>query len=625
MLKSPVVIDIETDDLRATKVHVVVTKEVDTGETKVWTSYEHLPAYLRDRILIGHNILGFDLPVLRNLLGVNNTWGSCIDTLVVSRLRDSWNTSDHSLEAWGERLGYHKIPFTDFSNLTQEMIDYCIRDVEIAYKLYDKVRPFLQEWRFRKSVALEHHSAYLCQKLNENGFHFDYESATILYNSILEHREKLLEQIHRAFPPRTVLVREIIPRATKSGSVSRVDFRWLEGDEDPERLGFSAGSPFSRYEYKEFNPNSTKDRIEVLWEAGWKPKDKTKGHLEAERTGDKEKLKKFEYLGWKVNEENLSTLPSEAPVGARLLAEYIVLDSRRSTLEEWFRAYNHDTGRIHGNIHHIGAWTHRKSHSNPNKANIPSPLDNLDSPTPVQNISILYNGKMRECWTVPERKLLVGVDAEAIQLRVLAHYIGNESYTKAIHEGVKELETDIHSVNKRALGLSHLTRDHAKTFIYAWLLGAGTAKVADILQCSLDTARGAMQSFFDSVDGLAALKFGRIPKDAARGYFLGLDGRYVKCDSEHLMLAGYLQNGESVIMKWANRIWERTLTEEGIWFKQVNDVHDEWQTEVEEDEELAEYIKQVQINSIVQAGEELGLRCPLAGSGNIGKTWKDTH
>jgi DNA polymerase I-like protein with 3'-5' exonuclease and polymerase domains len=89
------------------------------------------------------------------------------------------------------------------------------------------------------------------------------------------------------------------------------------------------------------------------------------------------------------------------------------------------------------------------------------------------------------------------------------------------------------------------------------------------------------------------------------------------------MLAGYLQNGESVIMKWADRIWKRKLRQEKIPFLKVDDVHDEWQTEVPE--EYAEYVMQTQINSIVQAGEELGVNCPLAGSGNIGMNWKETH
>ena len=67
--------------------------------------------------------------------------------------------------------------------------------------------------------------------------------------------------------------------------------------------------------------------------------------------------------------------------------------------------------------------------------------------------------------------------------------------------------------------------------------------------------------------------------DASRGYFDGLDGRKVQCNSEHLMLAGYLQNGEAVVMKHANVLWQKELKGLGIKYNQVDFVHDEWQTE----------------------------------------------
>ena len=599
-----IVLDIECDSLTPSVIWCVVTKDISTSEVKVWLENEQeFHSYISSSILIGHNILGFDLPTLRRLWGVDHSWGMCIDTLVVSRLRNSWDYSEHSLEAWGQRLGVPKSAFSEFSHLSDEMIRYCKQDVEVTHKLYEKFLPFLDTERFRKSIALEHHSAWNCQRMSENGFAFDIDKALRMQKEIGERLAVLDTEMQACFPPQ-VIQEEFIPKR------------------DNKTRGYKAGVPFIKETVKPFNPRSSKDRIERLWEAGWKPVDKTDGH---KKNRDPDKAKHFEYYGWKTNENNLGTLPSDAPEGASKLAEYIVLSSRHSTLEEWITAFDEHTGRIHGNFNHIGAWTHRKSHSGPNMANIPSFVATKDNPTAVEGINIRYNGAMRTLWTTPKDKLLVGVDAEGIQLRVLAHYVGNDEYTEAIVNGVKELETDVHNVNKRALGLNHLTRDHAKTFIYAWLLGAGVGKVSEILQCGQGTAREAMDNFLRSIEGLVSLKHERIPADAERGYFIGLDGRYVACNSDHLMLAGYLQNGESVIMKWANRIWERQLTKEGIWFKQVNDVHDEWQTEVENDRELAEYVKQVQINSIVQAGEELEVKCPLAGSGNIGNNWLETH
>ena len=601
-----IVIDIECDSLNPSVIWVAVTKDVETEQVKTWLEFDdEFRSYISGSVLIGHNILGFDLPVLRKLAGVVTSWGMCIDTLVLSRLRNSWDYSEHSLEAWGERLGYPKLPFKDFSHLSDEMITYCKRDVEITYKLYEKFLPYMNDGQFRKSIALEHHSAWNCQRISDNGHHFDVDKALRMQKEIGERLEVLYNDMQVDFPPKTV-EEVFVPKR------------------DNKTKGYIAGVPFTKTSSKPFNPRSTKDRIERLWEAGWKPVDRTKGHAQNK---DKDKKEHYDYYGWKTNETNLATLPDNAPEGAKRLVEFLVLSSRHSSLEEWISAYNERTGRIHGNFNHIGAWTHRKSHSGPNMANIPSVayLPEDKEPTTVQLINHRYNGAMRSLWCVPKGRLQVGVDAEGIQLRILAHYVNNPEYTEAIVSGKKENETDIHNVNKRALGLRHITRDNAKTFIYAWLLGAGAGKIGEILSVLPNKAREAMENFLTSIDGLSELKYKRVVADAARGYFIGLDGRAVRCDSDHLMLAGYLQNGESVIMKWANRIWQRQLDTEKIWYRQVNDVHDEWQTEVEDDPELAEYVKQVQINSIVQAGEELGVKCPLAGSGSIGKNWMETH
>ena len=629
------IVDIETDSLDATKIWCAVTKEYPDGEEKVWIRPDEkdtslFVSYLSRFHLVGHNILGFDAPVLNRFCKAGIDYRRCIDTLVLSRLSNSWNRSGHSLEAWGERLGFRKIVFDDFSKLSVEMIEYCKQDVRLTEKILDYMKLWWSKEKYAKSIRLEHDAAIICQELEDNGFEFDKVRAEELLEEIHSRLEKLIDEIHTDFKPVPIRVAEISPRATKKGTISRSDFRWIDGERTPEELGFSVEAPFTRFEWKEFNPGSPKQRIDVLNACGWKPVEKTDGHIKALREGTYEDKKDhWDTYGWKCNEENLKTLPKDAPEGARKLVEWIFLDSRRSTLVEWIslcRA-SADGCRVHGKFTHIQPWTHRMAHSGPNMANIPRVMKEKDFPNPslVESLGILYNGQMRELWTVPPKKLLIGTDAEGIQLRILAHYLKNENYAKAIVDGKKENETDVHNVNKRALGLNHISRDDAKTFIYAWLLGAAAPKVSGILQTSVQNARIAMANFLKRIDGLERLKYGQIPSDAERGYFIGLDGRHVKCDSEHLMLAGYLQCGEAVVMKLANRIWRDRLRKEKIWFKQVNFVHDEWQTEVEDDLKLAEYVASVQRDSIRQAGEELDLFCRLDGSSVIGKNWKETH
>lgn len=173
-------------------------------------------------------------------------------------------------------------------------------------------------------------------------------------------------------------------------------------------------------------------------------------------------LEHYKRYGWKVNEDNLKTLPETAPEAAKDLAKWLTLEGRRSSLEEWLGCVSED-GRIHGKFWHIGAWTHRMSHSSPNQANIPACWpDGLEPKSAVEEVKKKYDSELRALFKTDH--YLVGADAEGIQLRILAHYMKSEEYRDAILRGKKEDSTDIHNLNKRALGSICRTRDDAKTF-----------------------------------------------------------------------------------------------------------------------------------------------------------------
>jgi DNA polymerase-1 len=656
-----VVIDIETDSLDPTVIWLIVCRELLTDKVHIFRE----PTYNNKegrRFLdfaktvtcwIGHNVIDFDAPVCNRLLRTECVpLDSCIDTLIVSRLTNYSREGGHSLEQWGKDLGIPKGDFKDFSKYSKEMEDYCIQDTKVTLSVYDNLKSFIYSPLWKESLRIEHDIGILCNNLSRNGFAFDLQGAKDLHQSIVSRLEDLTAEIKASFPPRTTLVREITPKVTKHGTLHKGDFRWVE---DGNLSPYSADAPFSRIEWVEFNPGSAKQRVERLNEAGWKPYEKTDGHKDtekalknrrlpkAERAALQAKLQDYKTWGWTTSEANLDTLPPSAPEGARKLVQWLVLDRRRSTLEEWIsactaisshsRAHPNEE-RIHGRFNGIGAWTQRMSHNSPNQANIPTfhglPRDR--EATPVEVLKSEIDPLLRSYWRSGKGRLLVGVDAESIQLRVLAHYMEDSRFTSAVCTGNKKDGSDPHSMNRKALGESICqSRDDAKTFIYAWLLGASIPKVAAILHCSLEEARIASENFLDFYPGLKQLKQEGIPEDAARGYFQGFDGRYVLCDSEHLMLAGYLQCGEAVIMKKACVEWNKRLTSEGVDYKFVNFVHDEWQTEAP-DMDTAIYIAQVQAEAIKNAGEFFQLKCPMAGSFKddnggytIGNNWKETH
>lgn len=335
-----------------------------------------------------------------------------------------------------------------------------------------------------------------------------------------------------------------------------------------------------------------------------------------------DKLEAYKKYGYKMSEENLATLPPTAPQAAKDLARYLTLEGRRRSLVEWLGHVQEDS-RIHGKFWNIGAWTHRMAHTEPNQGNIASAFTRTPE-TAVEEVKAKYNYAMRDLWQATPGKVLVGTDAEGIQLRVLTHYMKSVAWRDAICSGIKEEGTDVHTMNMKALGPVCKDRDSAKTFVYGWLLGASIPKIAEILSCSIGQAKVANDGFLSAFPELKKIKQIKIPNDAARGYFIGLDGRKVICNSEHLMLAGYLQNGESTIMKHATVNWMQKLTSRGIPFKLVDLVHDEWQTEADNKTD-AEEIGKAQCLALEEVGKELELFCPLAGKYDVGLTWSQTH
>jgi hypothetical protein len=287
-----VAMDIETESLNPKYIWVICAEDVDTGEREQFCNLTTIPEE-KERFIeycsgidsfVFHNGLGFDVPVINRLLGQVIDPQKVIDTLVVSRLVDyTLDGAGHSLKAWGERLGDFKLGFNDFSKLTDEMIDYCIQDVVVTVKIYRHFKKVIQDPDWQESLRCEHDIQMLCEDMTTNGFYFDEDKAEELLGEIQTRIESLEESLQKDFPPKLTEVNRIKYRRKRDGSlfssVVKAQENYfataLDKSVDPPELVC--------YEYIEFKPSSNKQRIERLWEAGWEPFEKTKGHIEYER------------------------------------------------------------------------------------------------------------------------------------------------------------------------------------------------------------------------------------------------------------------------------------------------------------------------------------------------------
>jgi DNA polymerase I-like protein with 3'-5' exonuclease and polymerase domains len=294
-------------------------------------------------------------------------------------------------------------------------------------------------------------------------------------------------------------------------------------------------------------------------------------------------------------------LPEAAPI-----VEYLMLQKRVAQIESWLEAVGKD-GRVHGKVMTNGAVTGRMTHSSPNMAQIP-------------NSGSVYGPECRECWTVEDGQVLVGIDASGLELRMLAHYMKDTNYVRTVCEGSSKDGTDVHTINQRAAGL--LTRDSAKTFIYAFLYGAGDAKIGSIVGGNSRKGGELKKRFLSQTPALAKL-IAKVALYAAKGYVPGLDGRKIWVRSEHAALNSLLQGAGAIVMKKALCLFYNKCKENSWPIKLVANVHDEIQLETSE--KYAIIIGEAAVQSIVEAGEHFGLRCPLNGEYKIGRNWRETH
>ena len=584
-----VIFDIECDGFlsEATKIHSVVIKDIDTGQLFSYHGEaigKGLYLLSGANLLVGHNILKFDLEIIKKLHPEYIIDGEVFDTLLVSRL--IWTdrkeqdfrmkelplklAGRHSLESWGYRLGLRKGEFAkenDFSEWSQKMQDYCELDVEVNLKLYQ----LIQKQNYSKqAIQLEHEFARCIIQQEAHGFHFDVASAKKLYTSLAKRRLELEKSLVSTFPNWQKYVGTFTPKR------------------DNKSLGYTKGVPIKRYKEITFNPNSRDHISDRLMNKGWKPEQYTPDGKP------------------KVDESVLSTLPYPE---AKILAEHFLIQKRIGQLAEGANAWLklEQNGKIYGQVITNGANTGRCTHQKPNVAATPSS-------------SVPYGKECRSLFTVPDGFSLIGCDASGLELRCLAHYIGafdEGHFTKQLLDG------DIHAYNQKQIGLP--TRDLAKRVIYGCIYGIGDTRLGAVVGKNSQEGKIIKQKLFEGLPALKQLRDNVIISARNKKYLLGLDKRKLIPRSEHSSLNLLIQSCGALILKQATVILHNKLKEKNYNddVQMVAHIHDELQLQCKSS--IADAVGKIARQSIIDAGVYFNLRCPLDAAYKIGTNWSQTH
>ncbi len=565
------VFDLESNGLynEVSTIHCIVLKDIESNKVIQVGVNEALKLLSEAELIIGHNIIKYDIPVLKKLYGFK-TKAKVFDTLVATRLIWSDLTDSdmkrvhtinyprnlvnrHSLKAWGIRLGNYKQQIdTDWSVFTPEMLEYCVQDVEVTHTLYQKI---LGQKILGQSLDIEHAVAELISRQEIYGVMFDKEKATKLYAELSSERNNIKKEMEETFKPITI-----------------------------KRVSEKTGKPL-KDKVVEFNPSSRRqiaDRLKTKY--NWKPTVFTNDGLP------------------KVDDTVLTSLDFPE---AKLLARYFLLEKRIGMLAEGKQAYLklEKQGRLHGTVNTNAAVTGRATASQPNLQQVPS-------------VGVPYGKQFRELFIVPKDKILVGCDVSGLELRLLGHYIAkfdNGDYADVVVNG------DIHTENQKLAGLD--TRDQSKRFLYAWLYGAGVSKIAEVTGKSNKGAAQVRKRFLNSLPALSKL-IKQVQLSAERGFLIGLDKRHIKVRNSFSALNTLLQGAGAVVCKQWLIEFDKAIKN----FKDVQQVlwvHDEIQIECPKDK--AEEVGKLAVECIERTGKHFNLRVPLTGQYKSHTNWSGTH
>jgi hypothetical protein len=601
------VFDIETDGIDATRIWCLVIQDVDSKiiykcsdvDEMCLSISEGLSLMENAEALIGHNIIGYDLAIIKKLLGKDFYNKKLYDTWVMSQTLNYKRKHKHGLGGWGEYLGYSKLDFNDWDSYSPEMLTYCVRDVELNTRVYEMlIKEFKDQVAKKpllaKGLRAEHDAAVFEAKVRMKGWLFDVVAGEKLLDDMNRELQEIESRVHPKLPEMTIWVDKEpkLAKYTKKGDFTAVTKRLLT-----EHLGYEPNvddwnpeQTFQRSYQTQVTLGNMEEVKEYLYSIGWKPDD-------------------WNYK--KVGYEFIKTSPKLTTTSLELLGDigrdidrYYTTRSRRSILEGWFKEVKED--RLHGRMWVIGTPTFRARHE---------VITNLPS------VDAAWGKEMRSLFICEDGYKVVGADSAGNQMRALCHYIGDDSFTKEVTDG------DIHSYNASILGSS---RGDAKRWLYAYLFGGGGRKLGTILTGKPDAKVGdaSKKKYQSAIPGLGKIKakldeiFNQTKAGYGDSFIPGLDGRRVYVGSAHQSLNYLLQSAEAITCKAAVGYAMQKIQDEELDAYPVIFYHDEMAWVVKE--EQAERVKEICIEAFREAPKQFNVKC-MDGDGVIGDCYADVH
>ena len=172
-------------------------QNLDTNQIYKFSDHDNLHGSIADGasllqnadLLVGHNIIGFDNVVMDKLCGTTLNEKRLHDTWVMSQVLRYKRGHKHGLAGWGQHLEYPKFSFEDWSGFSDEMMTYCVRDVQLNTVIFKKLMEELERLAkpqplIREGIKSEMEAAKFDAYCRYYGWEFDTTNALKLLDKI---------------------------------------------------------------------------------------------------------------------------------------------------------------------------------------------------------------------------------------------------------------------------------------------------------------------------------------------------------------------------------------------------------------------------------------------------------